>query len=147
MKVPLVRLRGQWVQLRSDEIEEAIRFARQKGTKLSMAALVRMDLSRDVPGATALEVSEVAGAGAIGELLGRLEGTREWQELEPPEGFAGSLRPYQQRGYSWLHFLASTGLGACLADDMGLGKTVQTLALLQKQWSSGEQPALLICPT
>ena len=40
-----------------------------------------------------------------------------------------TLRPYQERGLSWLAFLSSLGLGACLADDMGLGKTVQLLAL------------------
>jgi SNF2 family DNA or RNA helicase len=147
MKVPLVRLRGQWVQLRSDEIEEAIRFARTKGKTMSVGEIVRMNLSGTAAGAAALEVSGVEGDGAIGELLERLEGKREWQELAAPKGFTGSLRPYQQRGYSWLDFLAGTGLGSCLADDMGLGKTVQTLALLQKQWPSKKQPALLICPT
>ena len=147
MKVPLVRLRGQWVQLRSDEIEEAIRFARAKGATSSVGEIVRMNLSRTAAGAKALEVSDVGGDGAIGELLGRLEGKREWQELATPKGFIGTLRPYQQRGYSWLDFLAGTGLGACLADDMGLGKTVQTLALLLKLWLSKKQPALLICPT
>ena len=147
MKIPLVRLRGQWVQLRSDEIEEAIRFARARGERLSVGEIVRMNLSRTAAGAKALDVSEVGGDGAIGELLERLEGKREWQELATPNGFTGSLRPYQQRGYSWLDFLAGTGLGACLADDMGLGKTVQTLALLQRQWPAKKQPALLICPT
>ena len=36
MKVPLVKLRGQWVQLTSAEIEEAIRFASKKSTRLSV---------------------------------------------------------------------------------------------------------------
>ncbi len=48
-----------------------------------------------------------------------------------PEGFNGTLRPYQKAGYDWLCFLYNLGFGGCLADDMGLGKTVQSLAFLQ----------------
>ena len=51
--------------------------------------------------------------------------------LPPPGDLKADLRPYQQEGVSWLHFLQSNNLGGCLADDMGLGKTLQTLALLQ----------------
>ncbi len=50
---------------------------------------------------------------------------------EPPAGFQGQLRSYQQDGLGWLHFLQEFGFGGCLADDMGLGKTVQVLALLE----------------
>ena len=110
------------------------------------------------------EVVQMAlgGAGAAGGLavggvtadgLGRATCSASWrarptfEELPPPAGFHGTLRPYQVRGYSWLAFLRRWGLGACLADDMGLGKTVQTLALLQRDWEAGDRrPALLICP-
>ncbi len=51
--------------------------------------------------------------------------------LPPSRDLKADLRPYQQEGVSWLHFLQSNNLGGCLADDMGLGKTLQTLALLQ----------------
>ncbi len=82
------------------------------------------------------------------DLLKQLEGESQFQELASPETFAGELRPYQQRGYSWLTFLRQWGLGACLADDMGLGKTIQTLALLQRERERGEtRPVLLLCPT
>ncbi len=68
--------------------------------------------------------------------------------LPPPRGFRGELRPYQLRGYSWLHFLRRWGLGACLADDMGLGKTVQALSLFQRdREEGGRAPVLLVCPT
>ena len=43
---------------------------------------------------------------------------------------SGELRPYQQKGLTWLAGMASLPLGAVLADDMGLGKTVQIIALL-----------------
>lgn len=147
MKVPLVRLRGQWVQLREDEIREALRFARAKAESISAADVIRMELSGSAPEAGVLEVSGVDASGPMGEILDRLEGAREWEEFPAPDGFTGTLRPYQSRGYSWMDFLSRTGLGACLADDMGLGKTVQTLALVQRQWLESKQPVLLICPT
>ncbi len=49
-----------------------------------------------------------------------------------PRGLTASLRPYQEKGFSWLYFLYKNNLGGCLADDMGLGKTIQVLALLLK---------------
>ncbi|HET9624258.1 MAG TPA: DEAD/DEAH box helicase, partial [Kofleriaceae bacterium] len=61
-------------------------------------------------------------------LLGEFTGIPE----HPPEpGFAGALRPYQQRGVDWLAFCRDAGLGCVLADDMGLGKTIQALAAVR----------------
>ena len=48
----------------------------------------------------------------------------------PGVAFQGSLRPYQQTGVNWLHFLYRQKLHGIMADDMGLGKTVQVLAFL-----------------
>jgi SNF2 family DNA or RNA helicase len=146
VKEPLVRIRGQWVQLSAEEIADALRYWKAKGAngRLSVRELVQLRLA----GATgALPIEGIDGTGAVGELLERLDGTRQWQEQAPPEGFMGMLRPYQSRGFSWLDFLKEAGLGACLADDMGLGKTVQTLALLLKDWQAERAPVLLICPT
>jgi SNF2 family DNA or RNA helicase len=65
-----------------------------------------------------------------------------------PDDFQAALRPYQERGLSWLAFLSSLGLGACLADDMGLGKTVQLLALEAAHRADDPAigPTLLLCP-
>jgi SNF2 family DNA or RNA helicase len=95
-----------------------------------------------------VQFEEARGEGWIGELLGKLVGHSHFEELPPPAGFQGILRPYQLRGFSWLGFLRQYGLGACLADDMGLGKTVQALAMLERDRAAGvDRPALLICPT
>ena len=66
--------------------------------------------------------------------------------LPAPEGFAGQLRPYQERGLGWLAFLYRFDQGACLADDMGLGKTIQLLAFLQHLKAEQElkRPVLLV---
>ena len=72
-------------------------------------------------------------------------------QLKAPAAFRGTLRPYQERGLSWLAFLAAQGFGGCLADDMGLGKTVQVLALLATRRAKGAPaprgPDLVVCPT
>src|SRR5690606_37626338 len=65
--------------------------------------------------------------------LARLSDFDGIENISLPQHFRGLLRPYQQAGYNWFHFLQSYQFGGVLADDMGLGKTVQTLALLQKQ--------------
>ncbi|MBS7565802.1 DEAD/DEAH box helicase [Mucilaginibacter sp. Bleaf8] len=88
----------------------------------------------------------------INRKLQKLNDFEELEDVAPPVNFAGSLRPYQQAGYNWFHFLKSYHFGGCLADDMGLGKTIQTLALLQKNKEDTEalgtkSTSLLIMPT
>ncbi|MFD1721906.1 DEAD/DEAH box helicase [Amnibacterium endophyticum] len=69
------------------------------------------------------------------------------EPVPPPTGIAATLRPYQQRGFEWLVFLARHGLGGVLADDMGLGKTLQCLALVQHALEAGEtRPHLVVAP-
>jgi hypothetical protein len=148
LKAPLVRIRGQWVELSAEEIQAALDFWKQKEEGQAKARdIVRMALGMgQAPGG--LEVSGVSATGWIADLLEQLQGQANFEELAPPAGFSGTLRPYQVRGYSWLAFLGRWGLGACLADDMGLGKTIQTLVLIQKAREDGEtRPTLLLCPT
>lgn len=71
-------------------------------------------------------------------------------DLNPPESFQATLRPYQRDGYRWLHCLREAGLGGVLADDMGLGKTVQVLAdiVTMAQDEGGvTAPVLVVAPT
>ena len=84
--------------------------------------------------------------------LQNLSNFEEIAKIDPPEDFKGSLRPYQEAGYNWFHFLKEFKFGGVLADDMGLGKTVQTLALLQKQKETLKntdyaKTSLLVLPT
>jgi non-specific serine/threonine protein kinase len=74
---------------------------------------------------------------------------RDFGELvTPPEGLKCEMRPYQQRGLTWLKFIADSGLGGVLADEMGLGKTVQALAmLLLEKEQGGRGPTLVVAPT
>jgi len=150
LKAPLVKIRGQWVQLNAEEIQAALAFWKKNPTgKATVREIVQMALgANQLPGGIAVEGVEAAGW--LGEFLAQLDGRAAFAEQPVPLEFKGTLRPYQLRGYSWLTFLRQYGLGACLADDMGLGKTVQTLALIERDWhangSSVKKPVLLICP-
>ena len=148
MKAPLVRVRGQWVEMSAQEIQAAIDFWRKKESEnATVRDIIRMAIGAgEAP--QGFDFNGVKATGRIGKLLKELEGQVEFRELAPPKGLTGTLRPYQVRGYSWLSFLRQWGLGACLADDMGLGKTIQTLALIQRDWqANGGRPVLLVCPT
>ena len=68
------------------------------------------------------------------------------EALDAPEGFQGTLRPYQREGLGWFDFLRRFTFGGCLADDMGLGKTVQVLALLEKRRQENAGPSLVVVP-
>ncbi|MBN1437874.1 MAG: DEAD/DEAH box helicase [Anaerolineales bacterium] len=148
LKIPLVRIRGQWAEVRPDLLEKASAFlsAREEGGGLSLADALRTALAPETAG---LAVESVQAEGWLAELLGRLGGGEKMEPLAAPAGFAGTLRPYQSAGLSWLAFLGRFGLGACLADDMGLGKTPQAIAYLLHRRSGGGRrpPALVVCPT
>jgi hypothetical protein len=155
LKVPLVRVRGQWVELDERHLKAALKFleGNRSGTMTAAEALgAVMGAITGNSGEDELPLVAVDAAGWLGDLL---SGQAD-QRLEPrqtPDGFGGTLRPYQQRGLSWLSFLGRLGIGAILADDMGLGKTVQLLSLL---WAEKTEPpfvpddavfpTLLICP-
>jgi SNF2 family DNA or RNA helicase len=145
LKVPLIRLRGQWVELDERHLKAALRFLERRGSGTMAAAdALAAGLGQDV---AELPVTEVDADGWLGDLL---SGTadRRLAPMSTPASFHGELRPYQERGLAWLSFLGGLGLGALLADDMGLGKSPQTLALLQAERDAGTAagPTLLICP-
>jgi non-specific serine/threonine protein kinase len=131
LKQPLVQVRGQWVELRQEDLAAAIAAVGRRGAsadQLTAGEVLRTALGLEQT-TGGLPIAEVEAEGWLGDLLGGAE-DRRLTALATPEGFVGELRPYQERGLGWLSFLGDLGLGACLADDMGLGKTAQLLALL-----------------
>ena len=70
-------------------------------------------------------------------------------EIALPQNLNATLRPYQERGYSWMYKNLQMGFGCILADDMGLGKTLQVIAYLLKLKQEGrlsEGRALVVVP-
>ena len=166
LKVPLVRVRGRWVELRPGEAGKLAEFlrARRDERDRGQNTLTVADVMRAAAGVdemvAGVPMLGVEADGLVGALLrGELEDHLEVEGT--PKGFEGELRPYQQRAVSWMDLLERTGLGACLADDMGLGKTAMVLALLvaERGRSGPEQgdkrdkraresgPTLVVCPT
>jgi SNF2 family DNA or RNA helicase len=147
-KAPLIRLRGQWVAVDPEQLKRGLEFLTREQTGQATAAeILRLAASHPDDLDTPLPLAHVTADGWLGELL---SGSVS-QSLRPvpvPDHFQAGLRPYQERGLSWLAFLSSLGLGACLADDMGLGKTVQLLALEAALRVEDPQvgPSLLLCP-
>ncbi|MBW0011136.1 MAG: DEAD/DEAH box helicase, partial [Pseudonocardiales bacterium] len=147
-KAPLIRLRGQWVAVDPEQLRRGLEFLARKPTGRTTAAeILTLAASHPDDIDPPLPLTSVRADGWLGELLSGAA-AQSLQPLQPPPGFTATLRPYQQRGLSWLAFLSSLGLGSCLADDMGLGKTVQLLALecLQRHQDPGTGPTLLLCP-
>lgn len=67
-----------------------------------------------------------------------------------PKTLNASLRPYQERGYSWLVRNLKISFGSIIADDMGLGKTLQVIAALEKMREDKvleDKEALVVVPT
>ena len=147
-KAPLVRLRGQWVAVDPAQLRRGLEFlARNKAGRMSAAEILRLAAAHPEDSATPLPVTGIQADGWVGELLGGSVSDNV-RFIPVPADFHATLRPYQERGLSWLDFLSSLGLGACLADDMGLGKTVQLLALeaVHRAERPGDPPTLLLCP-
>ncbi|MEI2779087.1 MAG: DEAD/DEAH box helicase [Tetrasphaera sp.] len=147
-KAPLVRLRGQWVAIDPDQLRRGLEFLQRQAARPStVAEVIALAASHPDDLDTPLPVTEIEADGLLGDLL-RGASERVLQPVATPDGFLADLRPYQQRGLSWLNFLSELGLGAALADDMGLGKTIQLLALEAHQRGArpDARPTLLLCP-
>ncbi|MEU9840974.1 DEAD/DEAH box helicase [Actinomadura sp. NPDC048032] len=145
LKTPLVRLRGQWVELDEHQLEAALDFLRHpRRGRMTAAEAIRAIVHA---GDDALPLTGVDAAGPLGDLLSG-EADRRLAPMRTPEDLDAELRPYQERGLAWLTFMNELGLGALLADDMGLGKTISVLSLLVHERKDGATtpPTLAILP-
>ena len=140
LKIPLVRLRGQWVELDDAHLAAALKFL-ERNPPGTMSAADALGAGLRGPD-DEVPLAAVDADGWLGDLMsGQAE--HRLRPVPAPDGFTGTLRPYQERGLAWLSFLGELGLGGVLADDMGLGKTIQLLSLVS---SSSATPTLLVCP-
>nr|WP_053717157.1 DEAD/DEAH box helicase [Saccharothrix sp. NRRL B-16348] len=145
-KVPLVRVRGQWVHVDPKRLAAGLAFLKRGGGQMTAAQVLLHSGLHPEDADLPLPLNGVSATGWLGDLLsGEVE--HHLEPVQQPTGLVAELRPYQQRGLAWLAFLDRLGLGACLADDMGLGKTVQLLALEAHNRAQGKRlPTLLVCP-
>lgn len=149
----LAFIKGKWVEVNHARLQETLRAYEQAQklmdhTEISMVDAMRfqLDASRilNVP-AEACEL-EITNGEWLHTVVNRLTHPDTIESIAAGEDFHANLRVYQERGLSWLHYMKSLGLGACLADDMGLGKTVQVIALLNYIRSKKHEKTLLVVP-
>src|SRR5579883_3468276 len=150
-KTPLVKFRGQWMELDQDKMRQMLEFwktQQQENPELSLLDFLKLTAGDDEH----LEL-EVDRASSLADMLNKLGDKSQLQPVENPQHLQGNLREYQKRGVSWLQYLEQLGLNGCLADDMGLGKTIQVIARLlqERELAQPERtkvpPTLLIAPT
>jgi SNF2 family DNA or RNA helicase len=157
----LVRIRGRWVLLDQQTLEQVQQWIKQVRKKkgLSFKDVLELHLLGPTDGepdaalapleSNAMLRVEVELNDHLRGFIRQLKRAQTIPLMQPPAAFQGTLRQYQLLGTSWLHFLRRFGLGGCLADDMGLGKTIQWISylLFVKEQEQPPAPSLLICPT
>ena len=136
----LLRFKEQYVYM--DEAAMAkLQKALASPPKLKPGELLQAALAGEYQG------TPVALTDEVREMIDRF--TRQ-SDIPLPTGLNATLRPYQQRGFSWMYRNMQIGFGSIIADDMGLGKTLQVITLLLKQKEEGaldKKRALVVVPT
>ena len=134
---------------------------RFKGQYVYADAETMVRLNKALSAPPKIKPSDLLQAALSGEYLGTpIELTDELREMirqftsvdqiPLPQTLNARLRPYQERGYSWMYRNLKLGFGCIIADDMGLGKTLQVITLLLKLKEEGElkkKKALVVVPT
>ena len=139
-KSELVYFRGNWVEIDKDEMlkmEKLIATANKDKHQGSVADLIAMSADSDL--------YDIELDSQVQQMFTQMLNKEAFHSIFQPQALRATLRPYQNRGLSWLAYLESLGMNPCLADDMGLGKTMQVIALLLH--NPQQQPAILIAPT
>ncbi len=136
----LIRFKTQYIYVEKDDLEKLCKhFSQSK--EMSASQMLRTALSGEYFGA-AVEMDD--------EVRRIIKELTEFKEVPVPQGLYAQLRPYQQRGFSWIYRNTRIGFGSVLADDMGLGKTLQVITVVLKFKEEGlldKEKILIVAPT
>ncbi|MDR0970753.1 MAG: DEAD/DEAH box helicase [Lentimicrobiaceae bacterium] len=137
----LFKFKENYIYVSDDDIEK-LNKAFTSNKPLDGFQLLQTALSEEYEGAPVLLTDEVR------DLIQELTST---EDIPLPKTLQAKLRPYQQRGFSWMYRNSRIGFGSIIADDMGLGKTIQVISMLLKFKEEGslndKQKALVVAPT
>nr|WP_245994706.1 MULTISPECIES: SNF2 helicase-associated domain-containing protein [unclassified Wolbachia] len=111
----LVRIVDQYVLLDDKEVEALLKKLDKLPDYLSQAELMQAALTGEV------NETKVAFDQQLTSLFNKLN---TYTPVTTPNNLIAQLRPYQERGFSWLVQNIENGFGSIIADDMGLGKTL-----------------------
>ncbi len=150
----LAFLKGKWVEVDHEKLKEILKVYENAQKVAGKGDLTVIDAMRfqmnsakllNISGDSSVEI-EVTNGEWLSSVIENLLHPEIIKVISGGDDFHGQLRPYQERGLSWLALMKTLGLGACLADDMGLGKTVQVIALLNHIRTTKKEKTLLVVP-
>lgn len=137
----LVKIRDEYMYLDSQDARRLLEKL-EKPPQLNHFQLFQASIAQDYEGIP-VKLTQA--------LQDRIRQLLEVDQLPVPQGIHANLRPYQQRGFSWIAKNAQLGFGSILADDMGLGKTLQVITAMQHFLEKGQlsatDKALIVMPT
>ncbi len=137
----LFKFKENYIYVNESDIEK-LHKAFTSDKPLNPYQLLQSTLAEEYEGTPILLTDEVR------DLIKELTST---EDVPLPQGLNAQLRPYQQRGFSWMYRNSRIGFGSVIADDMGLGKTLQVISILLKFKEEGvlndKHPALVVVPT
>jgi len=136
----LIRFKTRYIYVEKEDLEKIHKHFTQS-REISAFQMLRAALSGEYHGAPVSMTDEVKKM---------IEELTHFSEIRLPEQINAVLRPYQQRGFSWIYRNAQIGFGSLLADDMGLGKTLQVITTILKFKEEGfleQEKVLVVGPT
>ena len=140
----LAFLKGKWVEADHARLRELLALCQRLGSEtMTLLGAMRGEIGAlsDEP-----DGAQVTNGQWLRDLMNGMNHPADLPQPSIPDSFRAELRAYQKTGFSWLSYMNTLGLGACLADDMGLGKTVQMLAFLERLRTEAGGRVLLIAP-
>jgi len=137
----LFRFKENYIYVSEADMERLHKLMNSNKT-LNSYELLKAALSQEYEGAPVTLTEQVR------DLINELTSD---EDIPLPAGLNARLRPYQQRGFSWLYRNSRIGFGSIIADDMGLGKTLQVISIILKLKEenaiNSKQKALVVAPT
>ncbi|WP_386086827.1 SNF2-related protein [Wolbachia endosymbiont (group A) of Norellia spinipes] len=137
----LVRIMDQYVLLDDKQVGGLLKKLDKLPNSLNRAELVQAVLTGE------LDETKVAFDQQLTSLFKKLN---TYTPVTTPNNLTAQLRPYQERGFSWLVQNIESGFGSIIADDMGLGKTIQVIAAILYCKNAGflnRDRVLIVAPT
>lgn len=137
----LIRFRQQYIYVSEADIER-LRKAFSGDHPMTASQMLQTALSERF-GNAPVQLSD--------EVRSLIRQLTDQADIPIPQQIRATLRPYQERGFSWMYRNYRIGFGSIIADDMGLGKTLQVITLIQQLKNDGaltaDRRVLIAVPT
>ncbi|WP_246198596.1 DEAD/DEAH box helicase [Wolbachia endosymbiont of Ctenocephalides felis wCfeJ] len=137
----LVRIADQYVLLDEKRAEDLLKRLDRLPNSLNRAEFMQAVLTGE------LDKAKIVFDQQLTDLSNKLN---IYTPVTTPNNLIAQLRPYQERGFSWLVQNIENRFGSIIADDMGLGKTIQVIAAILYCKNAGfldQGGVLIVTPT